>query len=64
MAEFCKECFLKYNPNCAGYHLRMSRDKDLCEGCGEWKRVVETIDRGWLFNYIGIFGKDDSKDED
>jgi hypothetical protein len=64
MAEFCKECFLKYNPKYAGYHLRLSRDKDLCEGCGKWKKVVETIDRGFLFDMIGIFGKNDNKDDD
>ena len=41
IAEFCKECFLKYNPECAGKHMIMSKDLDLCEGCGQFKPVVE-----------------------
>lgn len=40
MAEFCEECFRKLNPECAGYSLEISRDKDFCEGCAKWKRVV------------------------
>lgn len=62
MAEFCRDCFYKYNPKCGGYHLKMSRDKDICEGCGKWKRVVETIEPGWLFEVFGIFERDDNKD--
>ena len=52
MSEFCKECFYKYNPECAGYPVRLSRDKDLCEGCGEWKKVVIELKRGLFDNFI------------
>lgn len=41
MAEFCVDCWEKYNGN-MGYDVVLSSkyDLDLCEGCGEYKRVV------------------------
>ena len=50
MAEFCPECWRRYN----GYSLGdgeeyvLSDDLDLCEGCGEWKRVIVTTRRKTL----------------
>ena len=39
MAEFCSECYRKlFNPRA---HLLLSTNEWLCEGCGEWKPVVE-----------------------
>ena len=44
MAEFCRDCFLRIEGD---YRLAdriiLSRDLDLCEGCGKWRRVVEEI---------------------
>ena len=43
MAEFCLECFNKLaNANYTerDFILPDEDDLDLCEGCGEWKRVV------------------------
>lgn len=41
MAEFCKECFLKLNPELSEDDLVMIKEKELCEGCG--KIVDETV---------------------
>ena len=43
MAEFCKDCFLRMNGDTYANRIILSRDLDICEGCGEWKRVVEEI---------------------
>ena len=42
MSEFCAECHLKDTPEDAG-KLVLSEDRDLCEGCGEWKQVVVKV---------------------
>ena len=42
MAEFCFECLCELDET--NYKKRdfiISKDLDLCEGCGEWKHVVE-----------------------
>lgn len=44
MAEFCVECWKEIN----GYSINendviLSRDLELCEGCGEWTKVVIRI---------------------
>lgn len=36
MAEFCKDCFLKLNPEFNKSDLVMCRGEELCEGCGKW----------------------------
>lgn len=41
MSEFCKECFLKLNPQFTEKDLVMIKEDDLCEGCGEI--VSETV---------------------
>lgn len=41
MAEFCKDCFLRLNPEYKEEDLVMINEDDLCEGCG--KIVSETV---------------------
>ena len=49
MAEFCLECWNKMNNrNDPRWKYVISLEKDLCEGCGEWKRVG-VCEREWLF---------------
>ena len=43
MAEFCLDCLNKINEAQDGkWRFIMSLQKDLCEECGEYKRVVIT----------------------
>lgn len=51
MAELCKDCFYKYNPNCS-LLLEISKDKELCEGCGEIKRVVIGFKRNYYTDIL------------
>lgn len=41
MAEFCLECWKRIN-EIEGRERKyiLSKDLDLCEGCGEWKPVI------------------------
>ena len=42
MAEFCLDCWLKLNGTAATERdYILSRDFDLCENCGEFRRVIE-----------------------
>ena len=44
MSEFCKDCFLKiFGPINDNKEIIESTEPWLCEGCGEWKLVVEEI---------------------
>ncbi len=41
MAEFCLDCLNRINKSKDGEEeFVLSKDLDLCEGCGEWKHVV------------------------
>lgn len=41
MAEFCLDCWNRLNGrNDPPEKYIISRRPDLCEGCGEWKRVI------------------------
>ena len=41
MAEFCLACWNKLNKrNEQAERYVLSKDLDLCEGCGEWKNVI------------------------
>ncbi len=41
MAEFCLECWNKLNnSNDRPFKYIMSKDLDLCEGCGKYKQVI------------------------
>ena len=35
MSEFCKDCFLKFNPQFTEEDLMMMEGDELCEGCGK-----------------------------
>ena len=49
MAEFCKDCFKKYllssedRERIKDENIVMFLTKDLCEGCGEIKSVVDYV---------------------
>lgn len=41
MAEFCLDCWNRMNKtHCGERDYILSRGLDLCEGCGQWKRVI------------------------
>lgn len=41
MAEFCLECWNRINhTNDTEADWLLSKELDLCEGCGEWKHVI------------------------
>lgn len=41
MADFCLDCWNKINEtNGSKRKYILSEDLELCEGCGEWKRVI------------------------
>lgn len=41
MAEFCLDCFNKLEKaNLKKRHVKLSSLNELCEGCGEYKKVV------------------------
>ena len=45
MAEFCKNCFKeKIDPTAEEDKIILSEDAELCEGCGEEKRIVVSVD--------------------
>ena len=49
MAEFCVDCFNKMmgiTDSARKYHI--SKELDLCEECGEYKRVIVCIKRRYL----------------
>ncbi len=47
MAEFCLDCWNKLNEiNDSPRRYVISRELDLCEGCGEYKRVI-VAERLW-----------------
>lgn len=53
MAEFCPNCWNELNgfddPEEA---YVLSRGYELCEGCGEWKRVVVFRRKSYLLRYL------------
>ena len=41
MAEFCLACWNRLNhTESTGRDWLLSKEPDLCEGCGEWKAVI------------------------
>jgi hypothetical protein len=40
MAEFCLECFKKFEPNANEHNTVLSDNPDFCEGCCDIKPVV------------------------
>lgn len=56
VAEFCVDCWNKLNEtddpkSC----FVLSRELELCEGCGEWKRVVVRVRGGFLWHILFPF---------
>lgn len=45
MSEFCRECFLKLFGPVDDEIIIESEEPWLCEGCGEWKPVVDYIQK-------------------
>ena len=44
MAEFCLDCWNKLNEtNDPAEKYILSRNLDLCEGCGEWKQTIVAL---------------------
>ncbi len=51
MAEFCLDCFNKLEgTQLTRWQVSRSWGKDLCEGCGQMKRVVMDYDRAAYSN--------------
>ena len=47
MAEFCLDCWNELNEtNDSKFRYILSWEKDLCEGCGQYKRVI-IVERRW-----------------
>lgn len=67
MAEFCLNCWNKImgTKDPPGKYI-ISRELDLCEGCGEWKPVVIRVKRRyiaaeWFRERIGRFAEGGGK---
>lgn len=55
MAEFCLECYKKINGKAVeGKEYIISKDLDLCEGCGQWKPVV-VAERQAYYGYVSMY---------
>ena len=56
MAEFCLDCWNKLNnieENENKYVI--SKDLELCEGCGEWKRVIIMERKAYyMYNHMSV----------
>ena len=53
MAEFCLECWNELNgTNDSEKEYIMSKDLDLCEGCGEYKRVIVAERKIYYFGIL------------
>ena len=49
MSEFCLDCWNKMmNTNDTEKKLILSKDLDLCEECGQYKRVVVAVRRRYI----------------
>ena len=59
MAEFCLDCWNRINgTNDSPEKYIISKDLDLCEGCGEWKPVIEGFRNGYYIHHqSGLFKK-------
>lgn len=50
MAEFCVECWNRLmESDSPPEKYVLSRELDLCEECGEWKKVIVRVKRWYLF---------------
>ena len=56
MAEFCLECWNKINEtNDPKSKYIISKDLDLCEGCGEWTYVIVMERKYYYFRKLRFF---------
>ena len=56
MAEFCLECWNKINKTEDGKRKYvLSKNCDLCEGCGKWKPVVIMERKAYYINKFCCF---------
>lgn len=44
MSEFCLECFKQLDPNANELNTTLSNWAELCEGCGQIKKIVISFD--------------------
>ncbi len=50
MAEYCVDCWNKIvETNDPPRKFVLSRKRDLCEGCGQYKRVIVSVRRWYCF---------------
>ena len=55
MAEFCRSCYKKVlKENTTGKALVMSKDLELCEGCGAYRHVVVCLRRSPLDSLLNF----------
>lgn len=55
MAEFCPDCYRKVlGEEKENHMLIISRDYDLCEGCGQYKHVVDGEKNWYEYFYSQI----------
>ncbi len=53
MAEFCLECWNKLNGTKYDKDKYIiSKDLDLCEGCGEWKHIIIMARNAYKIPYL------------
>ena len=53
MAEFCLTCWNKtQNIPLQEKNVVISKELDLCEGCGKMKQVIVCTKKGWLIRYV------------
>lgn len=46
MAEFCLECFKRFEPNANENNTTLSKNLEWCEGCAELRQVVLEYNEG------------------
>lgn len=58
MAEYCKACFEKdFNEIEKGKKIVMSREMDICEGCGKYDYTVDRVANKGLLDGVVEFIK-------
>ena len=56
MAEFCLDCWNRLNnTDDSKNKYILSKELDLCEGCGEWKHVIIIERRAYYMRIIRLF---------
>ena len=59
MAEFCEECYEKIFGGTKNQKCKLTRAYELCEGCGEYKRVVYRVVKIRKSIFKSLFGHKD-----